>query len=323
MNLEMATNFCTGCVRTVFLIYIINISCAWGDLRINNFATKAGTFNLQQNYGWWWDWEGQQYGTSNTGSKSTQTTTATSRLDTGFDKAYVPFSGQYKMRLRLCPNGDAKVRKSCTISKSDGYIDSALLNLTSTTPLVKQDATFNLPAWRTIPAQHSVCYTFVDSSGVEWATPALRTCQDGGQLPETPANCFLNSNVDMNVDLGTLERSKIATMPAYNAEGNVKKEFPVLCTRDGGVTLETTFQFTPITINGNEVVSTSLDNIGVAIFYNGKLVGPSSAPIVESFPRDYSYRELTFQAVRNPNVSLKEIPTGDFTATAVLVMTEQ
>ncbi|ELY4671736.1 hypothetical protein SM021_002341 [Cronobacter muytjensii] len=177
----------------------------------------------------------------------------------------------------------------------------------------------------TVSESSNACFTLVDERGYEWGAPRSPImCQDAPNvLPDTPADCYLNGNVDLNVDMGSLERSKIATIPVSGAAGNIKKSFPVLCTRDAGMTVLTSFQFTPLTISGNEVVSTDASNLGIAIFYKGKLIGPSSTPVTENFEVGYTDRELEFQAVRNPNSALDEIPTGNFTASAVMIMTAQ
>lgn len=324
MSLELVSKFRANFIKIALLACALNISCAWGSLRISNYYEKTGTFTSSQDGGYWWDNQGQNDGTNNTGDRGLTIQVQTSELRAGFDAAYVPYTGNYKMRVRWCPLESVSVsaRSRCTIAESVGFYDSQTVALNSKDPLVNQDAHFLLTVGAKIPSKSSICYTFVDDEGVEWSTPAQRTCQDGGQLPEEAADCYLNSNVDMNIDLGILERSEIATTPKYDASGSIKREFPVLCIRDSGVTVETTFQFTPITVSGNEVISTSSANLGVAIFYEGKLVSPSSTPIVETFTNGYTYRELAFQAVRNPDVALKEVSTGDFTASAVMVMTE-
>lgn len=170
----------------------------------------------------------------------------------------------------------------------------------------------------------NACYTFVDDQNNDWSSYAADyMCKDAHHLPDTPATCYLNYGDDLDVSLGTLERSTISTKPMLGAVGNVKKDISVLCTRDAGITVSTSFNFTPIIVNGDEVISTTTPNLGVAIFYEGKLIGPSTPPITENYVQGYSYRSFEFQAVRDPNAVLKDISTGDFTASAIVVMTEQ
>ncbi|UIL51495.1 MULTISPECIES: fimbrial protein [Pantoea] len=236
---------------------------------------------------------------------------------------YVPYTGTYRSRLHLCA-GSWGV--ACTISKSYTFYDSvASVRLEQNKTIESQQPYFGSFVGAKLQTKSMVCYTLVDDAGNEWSTHQWdgAVCADAHLLPSQPATCYLNYHTDLDVELGMLERSKIATVPASGTSGNIKKTFPVLCTRDAGVTVKTTFQFTSLTVNGNEVVSTSTPNLGVAIFYNGKLVGPASTPIIETFENGYTDRELEFQAVRNPVVEAKNIPTGAFTASAVMVMTEQ
>lgn len=233
---------------------------------------------------------------------------------------YPPFTDNYRMRAHFCPSNS---RGTCTIARSTQTMDTVnALKLLSTERINAREHNFG--GYNGILSVDSnACYTLVDSKGYEWTGGGGFMCSDGGKLPDIPAICYLNQDMDLSVDMGLLERGKIATRPVSGTTGNIKKKFPVLCTRDAGVTVSTTFQFTPLTINGDEVVATSTANLGVAIFYNGKLVGPDSTPINETFDVGFTDRELEFQAVRNPDTAFSDIPTGSFTASAVMIMTEQ
>lgn len=235
---------------------------------------------------------------------------------------YVPFTGMYSMAAHFCATESRYER--CTIKNSYLTVPSlSKVSLISNIELYKQNGTFGGGSSAVLTATSSMCWTFVDERGIEWSANSPAYCADANKLPTVPANCYINYQGDLNVDMGSLERSNIATVPASSTAGSIKKIFPVLCTRDAGTTVKTTFQFTALTVNGKEVVSTSTPNLGVAIFYNGKLVGPASTPIIETFEPGYTDRELEFQAVRNADVEAKNITTGDFTASAVMVMTEQ
>lgn len=235
---------------------------------------------------------------------------------------YPPFTGVYSMAAHFCATEDSKNR--CTLKNSYLTVPSlSKVSLVSNIEVSKQNGSFGGGASAVLTATSSMCWTFVDERGVEWAANAPAYCADAKKLPVVPADCYINYQEDLNVDMGNLERSKIATVPVSGTQGNIKKSFPILCTRDAGMTVLTSFQFTPLTISGNEVVSTNSPNLGIAIFYKGELVGPSSTPITENFETGYTDRELEFQAVRNSNAALSDIPTGSFTASAVMVMTAQ
>lgn len=233
---------------------------------------------------------------------------------------YVPYTGTYSMRMYFCPSNK---RDKCTISRATQTMDTVgKVTIPSTEKINTQQRNFG--GYSGVTAVDSnACYALVDSSGAVWTGGGYFMCQDANPLPSTPATCYLNHNSNLDVDMGNLERSDISTTPMYGATGNLKKTVSVLCTRDAGTTVSTAFQFTALSVSGQEVVSTSSAHLGVAIFYKGQLVGPSSTPVKETFEVGYTDRELEFQAVRDPNVDLKEIPTGNFTASAIMVMTEQ
>ncbi len=81
-------------------------------------------------------------------------------------------------------------------------------------------------------------------------------------------------------------------------------------------------QYTPLTINGAEVIKTSANGVGVAVMYNKQ-----SLSTVDGVPvtlvSGSNTLSLDFQAVRDPAVPVGEVPPGHFTASAVLVMTQQ
>lgn len=243
-------------------------------------------------------------------------------LEREFFSTYVPYSGSYLLRMYLCQSSGPGF---CTIQNSFEYVNSAqTAKLVSEKTISSQDPDFGgNSTTQKVSSSFNICLVLVDTTGVVWGTADAVSCRDANQLPTIPAVCYLNSRADLNVDMGVLERSKIAIAPASGSAGNIKKTFPVLCTRDAGTTVSIKFQFTPLTISGNEVVSTDIANLGVAIFYEGKQVGPSSAPITETFKVGYTNRVLEFQAVRKPEAKPKDIPTGKFSASAVMVVTEQ
>lgn len=234
--------------------------------------------------------------------------------------AYPPFTGVYRAGVALCPG-----RTRCTLKRAAIVLRGLWsFKLQSNISISSQDVTSGGLTNYTITMPHSACSVLIDSSGVYWSSPTdPATCSDGTALPQTPADCTINNGDSLNVALGTLERGSISTAPASGSPGNLKRDIPVLCTRDAGTTVSTTFKYTPVTFNGYEVISTNSNGLGVAVFYKGRVVGPSSAPIIETFASGYTNREFEFQAVRDPAIALKDIPTGNFSASATMIMTQQ
>lgn len=242
-----------------------------------------------------------------------------------FEDAYVPYSGFYKLRIYICKSS---VASKCSTRNATTYIDSvASPRLTSALRISDQNVSFGNVPLTPVLYSFNTCMALVDSEyGYVYGYPSVERyfCEDGSSLPEEPATCVINRLQDLNVEMGEIERSKIATIPASGTAGNIKKTISVQCSRDSGITVSTSFQFTPLVGYDKEVISVnSSDNLGVAIFYNGNLVGPSLPPITENFDATEATRELEFQVVRKPDSLSKNIPTGDFTASAVMVMTEQ
>jgi hypothetical protein len=60
----------------------------------------------------------------------------------------------------------------------------------------------------------------------------------------------------------------------------------------------------------------------VAIIYNGKVVSPTDV-FDETYQLGTNNINLEFQVVHDSSVATKDIATGDFSASAVMVMTQQ
>lgn len=149
----------------------------------------------------------------------------------------------------------------------------------------------------------------------------LTRCYDGyTPLPPTPTtSCSINNGNALSVSLGTLNRDEIPTAP--DSGSAISKTISVVCT-GGTVTTNMQLNYTPISVGSNQAVKTSANGVGAAIFYSNKVLSPSDVTSV-NFLEGSNTLTLGFQAVRDSTVALKDIPTGAFTASAVLVMTQQ
>ena len=236
-----------------------------------------------------------------------------------YEGKYAPYSGPYFMRVHICPSQSAGL---CNIAASSTYIDSLnTVKLSSQSDIASQDPDMGGPKTSmTIPYSFTICQTIVDSAGVEWGPSSNVSCPDANPLPDTPAACYINFGQDLDVSLGELERAKIASAAG---SGTVQeKKIKVLCTRDAGETVNTQFKFTPLSVSGNELISTSNNGLGIGLYYNGKRVNTEDV-LTETYALGYTDVTLGFEALRDPSVELKYLPTGEFTANAVMVMTEQ
>lgn len=244
-------------------------------------------------------------------------------MTTGFTTSYVPISGEYKMRTHWCfsSKGSDNTSPPCTLSASVQTVDSIKsVYLTPTQSVASQNPNFGGGNGGTLSQEGNMCMTFVSPDGHEYKTTAARTCQDAQALPDVPSVCAINGTNALNVDMGTLERSKIGTSSSSSTY-NVNKSVPVNCAGDTKITLATTFEFTSLTIAGSEVIKTSTPGLGIAIYYDNKAVDQSSS-FTNTYEPGTTDINLKFVAVRDPTMNLKDIATGNFTATAIMVMTE-
>lgn len=234
---------------------------------------------------------------------------------------YAPMSGNYSMRLRACPNN---VAARCSIARSTQFWDSSRrAYISSGIPFSDNHVDFGgAPAGRLATASN-MCVTFVDPNGTEWSGIQGDSifCTDAPQLPNTPSWCSINNyQSDLNVTLGVLERENIATTPLTTQ--TVKKAIPINCVRDSATTFNMRFEYTPISISGQSLAVSSTNGLGIAIIYKGKVMSPTDS-VTLSYASGNHTLDLEFEAVRDPNMKLADIKTGDFTANAVMIMTEQ
>ncbi|AMX05177.1 hypothetical protein A0R60_0870 [Enterobacter asburiae] len=144
----------------------------------------------------------------------------------------------------------------------------------------------------------------------------------GQILPPTPVvntSCSINSGNALNVSLGSLDRATLPTTPSSGSANHIK--IPVSCT-GGDVTVSMNITYTAITIGSTQAVKTSANGVGTAIIYNNAAVSPTSKATI-NLKSGSNTVDLGFQAIRDSAVAVKDIPTGAFTASAVMVMTQQ
>lgn len=153
----------------------------------------------------------------------------------------------------------------------------------------------------------------------------LYLCEKDSPLPLPPTppqpviSCSINSGNSLSVNLGTLDRAVIPTVPG--SAQTQTAQFPVTCT-GGAVSMKMQLNYTPVTVSGTQVINSSVNGVGVAVSYNDKILSPSDVTTMQLAQGTTSVT-LKFGAVRNPSVAVGDIKTGPFTASAVLVMTQQ
>lgn len=322
-------NFMAGLIikRIVFVVFFIyfvswradadiyGIPAIKGDAK---FCATGENVEVLENSYCWWDSYGQRSGMALFPAPA-EFIVSNAAARTGFDSSYAPYKGVYFIRVHACPGSSAG---QCTLKNSAQYVDSNKKVMLSTDKTISaQNPNFGGGSGH-LNSPSSLCITFVSDDDTEWSTEAPRTCQDATRLPATPSFCYLNmgTNSDFNVDMGTIERGMISTVPGSTTKKTVP--FKVMCGGDADLTATFTLQYTPITIVGSEVVSTNKTGLGVAIYLNDKLMSTKDT-LTQDFSPGVTDLNLGFEVVRDPYVNIGDIDTGDFTSDAILILTKQ
>ncbi len=237
--------------------------------------------------------------------------TVQSGLCTISDAEYVPHSGNYRERMRVTG------AFSLTVTSSSVYLDA-------TKPISAQSGYISGSGGSDhlyVGESMKWCRYLVDDAGAEYLL-SQGYCS-GTPLPPTPpvpdTSCTINNGSALNISLGILERSELPTVPDSGTA--VHKQIPVSCS-GADVTVSMKLNYTPMTLGGSQAVKTSANGVGTAIIYNNKTLATTDSTQVK-FLKGENILDLGFQAVRDSTVQIADIPTGAFSASAVMVMTQQ
>lgn len=232
---------------------------------------------------------------------------------------YVPHSGLYRVRTAIYTG---KVVTASALS-TEAYFDA-------TKPLKDQQVTVSgtlsgVPSSATF--KHAdICRTLVDeagndySGGTDWCYANKIPIPPLPPTPPTPSTCSVNDGNDLKVNLSTVDRELLPTEPGVGSLRHI--QIPVECSGSAAFTVTMKLSYTPISIGSAEGIKTSSTGLGVAVIYDSKPLATADVTTA-TFVEGSNTLDLAFQAVRDPTVSASDIPTGAFTASAVLVMTQQ
>lgn len=245
--------------------------------------------------------------------------------NTGDSRAFVPKSGYYIVKVYWCGRPDTMD----TCSKANGSLiligDRVWLEQSKS---FDEQKIFNHDKTQKAPSAGGYCFTIEDTeTGYEYRGDMNygpdnrgKFCGDAYKLPVEPPKCTLNGGTDLDVNLGKLERMDIAVKSGTTTP--VTKDISIKC--DGNIVYDANMklEFTPISVSNEQVISTSTTGLGVAVLYNGRTVQPGQTFLLSYQPGIHTLK-LDFEAVRDPAIAATDLKTGDFTANAVLVFTEQ
>ncbi|MBN6045340.1 fimbrial protein [Citrobacter sp. ku-bf4] len=224
---------------------------------------------------------------------------------------YVPISGYYTVGVKLSGNGGGF------------YYANKVTYIDASKSLNSQDVDPGTQGGNGAPANLSfdACDILKGTDGKVYYLNTYGSCT-GQKLPPTPVvntSCTINSGNALNVSLGSLDRATLPTTPSSGTAQHIK--IPVSCT-GGDVTVSMNITYAAITIGSTQAVLTSANGVGTAIIYNNAAVSPTSKATI-NLKSGSNTVDLGFQAIRDSAVAVKDIPTGAFTAGAVMVMTQQ
>ncbi|UJD93168.1 fimbrial protein [Lelliottia amnigena] len=238
-----------------------------------------------------------------------------------YEQFYVPASGYYSL-VTTANYTTNNVAITKTYPSNPVYLDSSkMVGDQNWTDSNTTNDTISLDPGRLL----FICYYLSDANNNLYFLAGYNStsCNAGPPLPPTPpipdTNCTINDGSALSVSLGTLNRDEIPTVP--DSGSAISKTISVVCT-GGTLTANMQLNYTPISVGSNQAVKTSANGVGAAIFYDNKVLSPEDVTPV-NFLEGSNTLTLGFQAVRDSTVALKDIPTGAFTANAVLVLTQQ
>lgn len=249
----------------------------------------------------------------------------TSGGNVGDGHAYVPSSGNYTLKLYWCPYPENM--DTCSKGKGSVLLSAPSVYLSSGQSFAQQQV-IKSDVSATSNSAGAYCITLSDDqTGYEYRGDMGygpdgrgKFCGDAHRLPVNPPICSFNSDANLDIQLGALERGDIAVKAGTSSP--VTKDITVNCGGNIVYNANMKLDYTPISVSNDNVVSTSTKGLGVAVLYKGKAIQPG-----DSFPLSYqpgiNTLTLGFEAVRDPAMALSDLKTGDFTANAVLVFTEQ
>ncbi|ELY4156912.1 fimbrial protein [Cronobacter turicensis] len=251
-----------------------------------------------------------------TGSRTVAEQIHISYAGCNYSQGYPPHAGNFTNKVIVSGSSGSPIYGSVTTNPF--YLDA-------TKSLAEQSVETTGPGMVvvTVPANTSwkICNYLVDDAGNLYYM--YQSLCGSNPVPPTPpipdTSCTINNGNTLSVSLGTLERSEIPTAPGSGSAKSIP--FAVNCT-GGNVTVNMQMNYTPISVGSSQAVKTSANGVGVSVLYDNKPLSTTDITPV-TFLQGSNTLNLSFEAVRDAAVKLEDIPTGAFTANAVLVMTQQ
>ncbi|MBB3320768.1 fimbrial protein [Atlantibacter sp. RC6] len=233
---------------------------------------------------------------------------------------YVPHSGYYKVKVDVFYYYSNSFLTSGTSGRV--YFDGSK-------SLAEQNVDVSGPAQHLSLSDDDVviCRRFIDDDGniydPDSESAFTGVCGHYPQLSPQPVvpdtSCIINYGNTLTVSLGIIERAELPTISDTTTAQKV--QIPVECT-GGDVTVSMKLNYNPMTMGSSQAVQTTANGVGVTISYNNTPISTTDTTTL-TFLEGLNTLDLDFQAVRDSEVNVADVPTGGFSASAAIVMTQQ
>lgn len=153
-----------------------------------------------------------------------------------------------------------------------------------------------------------------------WKDGGYDVCDAFAVVPPDPSpKCTINNGSNINVSFGQIDRSDI--LESGPTKNTLTKPFTISCTGDDSVDFSIALNSTPASWN-SKAIQSSNTNVGVITTWNSTDFTNGTTQNL-TVTNGTASANLSFTPVRPANVSSDNISTGDFTASATLIVTQQ
>ncbi|MDJ0034569.1 hypothetical protein C7431_104188 [Pantoea allii] len=241
-------------------------------------------------------------------------------------KVYPQYSGNYNAVMFFCQSTTAV---KCTISTANYQIHTRTVNQLNTTKTISKTKPNFGGAANALENQPSAsfCVALQNTNGTDDAyyvdPKEPYSCSDGVPLPVEAATCYINRGKDIQVHFGDIKRTDLTDSPEAPAAIYKEINIPITCTRDAGISLKMAILFTSL-VGQYHTISTTATGVNIIPFYDGHFSQDSDNNQGESTVYQYGIHEknVRFYLFRDPDVKVKDIPLGPFSASSVMILTE-
>lgn len=241
-------------------------------------------------------------------------------------KVYPQYSGNYSAVLFFCQSTTAV---KCKISTANFQMPTRKVNELNTTKTIsKSKPNFGgaSSALEKQPAA-SFCVALQNTNGTDsgyYVDPSEPySCMDGSPLPVEPATCYINRGNDIHVHFGDIKRTDLTESPKSPQAIYKEINIPITCTRDAGISMKMAILYTAI-VGSQYTIATTSNGVHIVPYYDDHFVQANDDKQGKSVVYEYGIHEknVKFYIFRDPDVKVKKVPLGAFTASSVLVLME-